>query len=336
MNTLPVFDLHCDLLSYLELPGSDAEDADQIGCALPHLRAGGVRLQVMAAFTLTGPESTTSLQRQIELYQYLRKFYPVELRHVASEADLDYVLEGKAMGMAFAIENASGLCGEAENLSMAFQRLEHLISQGIKPLYITLTHHAENRFGGGNFTQIGLKRDGEEMLRFLNGKQIAVDFSHTSDALAADILKFLDENGLNCPVLASHSNFRAVWEHNRNLTDPIAGEIAARGGIVGINFVRDFVHPQQPQQLHAHIRHGWQATQHRLAFGADFFPVETLKDLFPPERLPIFHPEHQNASVYPQILAEVREYLNEKELASFAWQNAEGWIRKRLGASVAG
>lgn len=330
MIPTPIFDLHCDLLSYLEMPNTDAEDADRVGCALPHLRAGGVRLQVMAAFTLTGPESTASLQRQVELYQHLRKFYPVELRHVATEADLDYVVAGKAMGMAFAIENASGLCGEEEEISLAFARLDQLIAQGIKPLYITITHHAENRFGGGNVTEIGLKPDGEAILRFLDGKNIAVDFSHTSNELAADILHFMDDNGLNIPVLASHSNFRAIREHKRNLTDPLAQQIAQRGGIVGINFVRDFIHPELPQYLHHQIRHGWQATQHKLAFGADFFPVETLKDLIPPELFPIFHPEHQDASVYPQILAEVSEYLSSTELEDFAWKNAERWIRERL------
>lgn len=330
MNPLPIFDLHCDLLSYLEMPGTDAEDADGVGCALPHLRAGGVRLQVMAAFTLTGSGSTDSLAKQVEAYQFLRKFYPVELRHIATTADLDYIQAGKGMGMAFAIENASGLCTEEEPIQKAYERLDQLIQQGIKPLYITLTHHAENRFGGGNLTQWGLKEDGKAMLRYMSGKQIAVDFSHTSDALAADILQLLDQESLDIPVLASHSNFREVWVHNRNLTDPVARQIAARGGLVGINFVRDFVHPDQPQALHAHIRHGWEITGQRLAFGADFFPVESLRDLFPPERFPIFHPQHADASVYPAVLAEVSQYLSPEACALLAWQNAEAWIRERL------
>ena len=54
----PVIDLHCDLLSYLEATeGSTHMDTEGIGCALPHLQAGGVKLQVCALYCPTEPGS---------------------------------------------------------------------------------------------------------------------------------------------------------------------------------------------------------------------------------------------------------------------------------------
>ena len=45
---LPIFDLHCDLLSYLaHRPDPDAFTPD-LGCSIPNLRRGNVRFQVMA------------------------------------------------------------------------------------------------------------------------------------------------------------------------------------------------------------------------------------------------------------------------------------------------
>ncbi len=71
-----------------------------------------------------------------------------------------------------------------------------------------MTHHGENRFGGGNSTGIGLKKDGEALLEYISEKKIAIDLSHTSDALAGDILNYIVKNKLGLSVLASHSNFR--------------------------------------------------------------------------------------------------------------------------------
>jgi len=47
------------------------------------------------------------------------------------------------------------------------------------------------------------------------GKQIPIDLSHTSDLLAEGILNHIDSQKLEIPVIASHSNFRAIWNHRR-------------------------------------------------------------------------------------------------------------------------
>jgi len=62
------------------------------------------------------------------------------------------------------IENASGICEEDELLENVFTRLEHIIEITGRVFYISFTHHGENRFGGGNNTSIGLKRDGKMIM----------------------------------------------------------------------------------------------------------------------------------------------------------------------------
>ena len=68
---LPVADIHCDLLSYLE----DAEGADEmgseIGCAVPFLQQGNVRLQVMAIFSATEKGSSEQAFNKVSYLKIL-------------------------------------------------------------------------------------------------------------------------------------------------------------------------------------------------------------------------------------------------------------------------
>jgi membrane dipeptidase len=61
---------------------------------------------------------------------------------------------------------------------------------------------------------------------------------------------------LQVPILASHSNFRTVFKHPRNLPDEIAREIILQKGVIGINFLRAFVNDKNPDALLDHIEYG--------------------------------------------------------------------------------
>lgn len=77
----------------------------------------------------------------------------------------------------------------------------------------------------------GLTALGKKAIARLNQLGIIVDVSHMSDRAIDDVLA-----EAKAPVIASHSNARAVCDHPRNLTDEHIRRIAATGGVVGINF----------------------------------------------------------------------------------------------------
>ncbi|AMM50822.1 hypothetical protein TH61_06005 [Rufibacter sp. DG15C] len=316
----PIIDLHCDLTGYLAwIEGSTALDEDIIGCAIPHLQSGRVRLQTMAFFTPTEPDSSAFTLKQAHLFREVL-LQGSDVFTLVKPKELErQVLQENRIAIVSAIENASGLCDEGEPLANAFLRLEKIIELAGPLLYIGLTHVDENRFSGGNFTPgIGLKPDGEELLRYLNGRRIAVDLAHTSDAAAFDLLTFIDKNSLDIPIIASHSNFRSVYDNPRNLPNELVQEVVRRGGLIGINFLKKFVHPEKPEVLLEHILYGLEQAPQALAFGADFFQESGMME----GGESYFHPEHRNATKYQSILQELEAQVSTQELEAISYGNA--------------
>ncbi|MEM0997798.1 MAG: membrane dipeptidase [Bacteroidota bacterium] len=322
-SNLPLVDLHCDLLGYLAMvDGATAFDAEVIGCAVPHLQAGRVKLQVMAHFTPTKPGSTEMGMRQAMKWRELLETGTfVSWQDHLGEKELK-AEDGIIYGWP-SIENASNFAEEDEPLKRAFARLEQLISLVGRPLYIGLTHHPENRFAGGNKSEMGLKDDGRILLEYLNGRGIAIDFSHTSDATAQGILDHIDAKGLDIKLMASHSNYRSVHNHKRNLPDDYVRELVRRGGLIGVNFVRDFLDPEDPDTLYAHLRHGLHlGAGGSIAWGMDYFPPSLLNPRDLTLRAPIFHPAHDHAGLVPGLMARMPEEVPGIDLEAFAFRNA--------------
>lgn len=319
--------MHCDLLSYLaRIPSADPFVKDDIACAIPWLISGGVRMQVLAIYTDVNPHSMQLAARQAVIFEGLHHKLSSDL----ALADAEFLQnwdKQNCVGIKASVENAAGFGNEDASWSAIYSQFD-LILEKVKTLaYISLTHHTENRFGGGNYTEgIGLKDDGKKLLDYMAGKHIPIDLSHTSDLLAEGILNHIDSNKLDIPVLASHSNFRAVWDHKRNLTDEFAKEIIHRGGIIGVNFLRAFLDPQVPERLFEHILHGFQlGGEKTICFGADFFYTGDFGD---PSRFPFYFPLAENAGKYPNLLESLEDSLSPTDLEGLAYRNSLEFYRK--------
>lgn len=323
----PIIDLHCDLLSYLAtVEGATPDNTEDMGCALPFLDEGNVKLQVLASYVPTEPQSVDMAAREYDLFNTLPSEHPGVLHHVTTPGQAESACKSDGTGVVAAIENASALCSESESLDLAFGRLEQIIEQTGRVLYITLTHHSANRFGGGNMTDLGLSDDGRALLSHLSGMGIAVDLSHTSDELARGIVDHIDAKGLDLPLMASHSNFRAVWDHARNLPDWLAKEIVGRGGVIGINFVRAFVHMEDPSYLERHVVYGHEiGVGDGLCFGADFFYWKNSLDQ---GRIPFFHTQHEDAGKYQELLSSFGPELGQVEKQALAYGNALRFLNR--------
>ncbi|MEP5610808.1 MAG: membrane dipeptidase [Cyclobacteriaceae bacterium] len=323
----PVIDLHCDLLSYLEsVPNSTPFDSEQIGVSIPNMKEGNVGLQIMAIYTATEKGSVQSALKQSLIFKDLLHKYEDDLTLVKEVDGLARIHDTSKIGILASIESASGLCEEDQPLDVTFRNLEEIISNTESILYISLTHHTENRFGGGNYSKAGLKDDGKALLDYIDGRKIAVDFSHTSDALAYGILDHLTKKNLDIPVLASHSNYREIFSHPRNLPNDIAKEIIRRKGLIGINFVRAFLNNDDPNAMYDHIDHGLKiGGGDAICFGADYFHTGSHPD---PEREPFYFKGQESAVCYPSILKRLEGRTSSDFVHSVSNQNVMNYLRR--------
>lgn len=319
MKNLPIYDLHCDLLCYLaNEPGRSAYDK-AVRCSIPQLKEGGVRFQVMPIFTETGRGSTTKGAAQLNIFNKLSTSYPEHFCLFNSQA-----LEGERVQVMLAIENASSFSEEEEPYEHWIERLDSFRNKAGKIVYISLTWNTENRFGGGAHTAVGLKRDGKLLLDYLHGKRIAVDLSHASDPLAFDILNYTEAQNLAIPIMASHSNLRAVTDAPRNLPDEIACEIWCRKGIIGLNFVRYFLGAETPLSFVRQLEHVFKlGGERQLCFGADFFYDNDIPAQYRKSSDDLFFPEFSNAAAYPKVMQLWQKHLqvDEEVLQGIAYKN---------------
>jgi len=105
--------------------------------------------------------------------------------------------------------------------------------------YLTLTHSEHTNWAdssGDPPTHGGLTEFGRQVVGELNRLGVMVDVSHVADETFWDALEVS-----RAPLLASHSSCRAISGHPRNMTDEMIKALAAKGGVIQINFLDQYL-----------------------------------------------------------------------------------------------
>jgi membrane dipeptidase len=105
--------------------------------------------------------------------------------------------------------------------------------------YMTLTHFYNDEWADSSTDKPahnGLTDYGKEIVREMNRQGIMVDISHVSDKTFYDALEVS-----KAPLIASHSSCRALCNHPRDMSDDMIKALAAKGGVIQINYERSFI-----------------------------------------------------------------------------------------------
>src|SRR6266446_3746945 len=100
--------------------------------------------------------------------------------------------------------------------------------------YMTLTHSGNDEWADSSTDKAvhnGLTDFGKEVVREMNRLGVMVDISHVSDKTFYDALEVS-----KAPLFASHSSCRAICDAPRNMTDQMMKDLAAKGGVIQINY----------------------------------------------------------------------------------------------------
>ncbi|MEE8570856.1 MAG: dipeptidase [Candidatus Bathyarchaeia archaeon] len=244
-----VFDTHCDTLKCLSPYFTSSRDSmwsdrSSIGLGgrsdighvdIPRLKEGGVDCQVFAISSLRERNPQYALRTALHM---LDIFYSECLKNkdsiapATSHKEIMKTLDQGKTAALLSIEGADVLEGNLGVLRI-FYRL------GVR--MVGLVHSLRNQLADGvtdSRTGGGLSEFGVKVVEELNRLGILIDVSHLNDAGFWDLIEVSTE-----PIMASHSNSRAVCDHARNLTDDQIRALADKGGVMGINFSPSFIHP---------------------------------------------------------------------------------------------
>lgn len=123
------------------------------------------------------------------------------------------------------------------------KEIEKYYDLGVR--HASLTWNEENALatGAGGRSDRGLTELGNKAVKIIEDLGIVIDVSHLNDKSFWDVVKISKK-----PIIASHSNSRAICNNRRNLTDEQIIAIANTGGLIGINSFRDFVSEDVKEQ----------------------------------------------------------------------------------------
>jgi membrane dipeptidase len=200
---------------------------------------------------------------------------------VGTMAEIERASAEAKLGIFFDIE---GMNAVADQLSM----IQLYYDLGVRWMLVAYNRH--NPAGGGcqQDDDPGLTAFGRKVLDEMARVGMIACCSHTGYRTTMDVMSYSSR-----PVIFSHSNARAVFDHPRNVQDDALKACAATGGVVGINGISLFL-GKGKSMVDQFIRHLDYVVQligpAHTGIGLDYvFDMDELGDMttnaatFPPE-----------------------------------------------------
>lgn len=115
-----------------------------------------------------------------------------------------------------------------------------------------LTYNWQNRIGSGSTERVdgGISDYGVSIIEAMNKVGMLIDVSHSGDKTTLDAIALSPK-----PIAITHSNCRALNNHPRLKTDEAIKALAAKGGVMGIAGVRNFVTAAEPTTIEHIVDH---------------------------------------------------------------------------------
>ncbi|SHI59299.1 dipeptidase [Lutispora thermophila] len=206
----------------------------------PKLQKGKVSGGIFVVYTRTDEkvDSVRYLWKEVggvmEEVRYLKE----------NEAPIDFVTTYREIedainkGHFFALMGIEGLKGIEDNI----EEIHTLYNLGFR--HASLTWNEENHLAAGASNENndkGITPMGEKAIKLMEKLGMILDVSHLNEKSFWDITEIWKK-----PIIASHSNSKALLQHRRNITDEQAKAIAKSGGVIGVNACGEFLHKDKP------------------------------------------------------------------------------------------
>ena len=244
-----VIDTHDDTTQRFVDGGFDLGARNALGSVdIPRMKEGGlgaIFFSIWMPSKITGPEA---VKRALDQIDAVREQVGKRSNNIVLVTTADGIREAHAHGKIAALIGVEGGHMIASDLGV----LRSYAALGAR--YMTLTHSGNAEWADSSTARAehnGLTEFGKDVVREMNRLGMMVDISHVSDKTFGDVLAVS-----KAPVLASHSNCRAICDVPRNMTDDMIRALAAKGGVIQINFHVGFLSQEFRNAERAHPEWG--------------------------------------------------------------------------------
>jgi membrane dipeptidase len=195
---------------------------------IPRMKEGGLSaifFSIWIPSKITGPEAIKHALDQIDAVREQVRKHPNEVTLATTAAE---VREAHKNGRIAALMGVEGGHMIASDLGV----LRAYAALGVG--YMTLTHSSNDEWADSSTDAAvhnGLTDFGKNVVREMNRLGVMVDISHVSDKTFYDALEVS-----KAPLIASHSSCRAICDAPRNMNDQMIKDLAAKGGVIQINY----------------------------------------------------------------------------------------------------
>jgi len=195
---------------------------------IPRMKEGGLSaifFSIWMPSKVTGPEAVKRALVQIDAVREQVRRHPNDL---ALATTAEEVRAAHKQGKIAALMGVEGGHMIASDLGV----LRSYAALGVR--YMTLTHSGNDEWADSSTdtpAHNGLTAFGKDVVREMNRLGVIVDISHVSDKTFYDALEVS-----KAPLFASHSSCRALCNAPRNMTDEMIKALAAKGGVIQINY----------------------------------------------------------------------------------------------------
>jgi membrane dipeptidase len=224
-----VVDTHDDTTQRLLDPKFDLGARHTDGSIdIPRMREGGLDAIFFSIYipgSVTGP---TAVQRALEQIGAVRRqitLHPSDLVLATTAAGIRSAFAAHKIAMLLGVEGGHMINADLKNV-------DKFASLGVR--YMTLTHMVNTDWADSSTDKPahnGLTDFGKQVVLEMNRVGMMVDVSHIADKTFYDVLATS-----RAPVIASHSSCRALDDAPRNMTDAMIKALAAKGGVIQINY----------------------------------------------------------------------------------------------------
>jgi len=235
-----VIDLHADTVQFVVDEGADiTRRLANTHLDAVRMREGGLDAQFFSIWVepnLYGAGGAGAVARADEQVAAVRALAERHPETWALATSAEEVRRAKAEGKLAALLGLEGgypIDGKLENVGRYYE-------MGVRYMTPVWTHSLSWAGSSGDAAgrTRGLDEFGRAVVREMNRLGMMVDVSHVSDPTFWDIVETSTK-----PVVATHSNARAIVDVPRNLTDDMIRAVAKTGGVVCVVFYPAFVEP---------------------------------------------------------------------------------------------